>query len=236
MSYLNNMKSRLCNFIKIQIVIAILTFSPTFFITCIVNKITKNNNKFLKNIFIRLYIKLYKIDLHLYQKKDINLYNNFHSFFIRDLDLSLRVLQSQKDLVIPADGLIKAIGPINSHALYQAKNKFYNLKDLFGCSFDFQKFSSGSYFTIYLSPKDYHKIHMPCDGILEKMIYVPGTLFPVNQISCTNISQIYTRNERVIVIFKIYNGYMAIIFSTSATLEHIPDRMRPAANLRHNNP
>jgi len=191
---------------------------PHHLLSKITFKLANNNNILLKNLLIRLFIKKNKIDLNIYDRKNINLYKNFNDFFTRKLDLSLRknLNNLENNVLSPADGIITAIGSIKNNLLYQAKNKYFNLASLLGQDNNLKIslsdiFAHGSYFTIYLSPRDYHRIHMPMSGKLEKMIYIPGRLFAVHKANQNLINNLYSKNERVICIFKTNSGYMAVI-------------------------
>ena len=115
-------------------------------------------------------------------------------------------------ILSPVDGSISQMGYISKYKLLQAKNKNYTLEKLLGGDTDLaDKFLNGCFATLYLSPRDYHRIHMPVTGRLIKSIYVPGNLFPVNRIGVENVDQLFSRNERFISIFETRHGMMAQI-------------------------
>lgn len=194
---------------------------PHYFLSKLVYRVANISNTYIKNKLIGLFIKKFNVDLSIAERKNITDYKNFNDFFTRKLDLisSNRAINLQAQIISPADGVIAAIGKVENNLLYQAKGKIYSLFSLMGekqstksaltplCD----KFLNGSYFTIYLAPKDYHRVHMSCQGQLEQMIYIPGRLFSVNQTTCNNINNIFARNERLINIFKTDHGYMAVI-------------------------
>lgn len=194
-------------------------FLPHYLLSKIIFRLANSNNKIFKDFLINLFVKHYKINLARYKIKNKELYQNVNHFFTRELDLGsqqLKLLSVNNKITSPAEGTIIAIDKITNNQLYQAKNKFYSLSALLGNSLGGNDitadlFNNGSYFTIYLSPSNYHRVHMPCSGKLIKMIYIPGRLFSVNNHSCNNINNIFARNERVINLFKTDDGYMAVI-------------------------
>lgn len=160
------------------------------------------------------FIKLYKVEMDEALLSDINDYQTFNDFFSRKLKEDARSIDQTANVVImPADGFISQFGAIQNNELLQAKGHFYTLDALVACHPEMiNVFQEGSYVTTYLSPKNYHRFHMPCDGELQEMIYVPGSLFSVNPSTTENISNIFARNERVICFFKTEFGPMAQIF------------------------
>ena len=139
-------------------------------------------------------------------------YKNYNQFFTRKLKPECRPLDNHPyTIVSPADGMIAQIGDIHTNRIIQAKKHNYTLQSLLGNDADATNFINGKFATIYLAPKDYHRIHMPITGILRKMIYVPGKLFSVNTHAAENIPNLFARNERVVAIFDTVMGPMAII-------------------------
>lgn len=115
-------------------------------------------------------------------------------------------------VVCPADGAVSEIGVIHNDRIIQAKGHHYSLVDLLGGSTErANPFLNGNFATIYLSPRDYHRVHMPVTGILKEMIYVPGQLFSVNQTTAENVSGLFARNERVVCLFDTEYGQMAVV-------------------------
>jgi phosphatidylserine decarboxylase len=166
----------------------------------------------LKNNIISLFIKKYGVDLSEAAESASN-YENFNLFFTRALKPNARVIcEGTDEIACPADGAISEIGIIKDDQLLQAKNHGYSLFDLLGGDASLaNSFKDGAFATIYLSPKDYHRVHMPVTGILRKMIFVPGKLFSVNQTTANNVPNLFARNERVICIFDTDYGDMAVI-------------------------
>ncbi|MBI0029163.1 phosphatidylserine decarboxylase [Gilliamella sp. B14448G11] len=162
---------------------------------------------------IQGFMKLYKIDLSEAELENAEDYKTFNDFFARKLKEDARPIDSAvNSIVMPADGTISQFGTIQDNLLLQAKGHYYSLESLLACHSDMIKFfKNGSYATTYLSPKNYHRFHMPCDGVLREMIYVPGSLFSVSQATTECIPNIFARNERVICLFETDFGPMAQI-------------------------
>lgn len=138
-------------------------------------------------------------------------YEHFNAFFTRRLkDEARPIAEAENALVCPADGLLSEYGPIEGETLVQAKGHFYSLQQLLGGDAELAKrFEQGHFFTVYLSPRDYHRVHMPMTGELEQTIYIPGKLYSVNLTTTHNIPGIFARNERVVCVFKVQGGWMA---------------------------
>ena len=153
----------------------------------------------LTKLVIDLFVKYYKVDMKEAQKPDTAAYRTFNDFFVRPLRDDVRPLNTDPNvLVMPADGVISQLGAIENDKILQAKGHDYSLEALLAGNYQMADlFRNGSFATTYLSPRDYHRVHMPCNGILREMIYVPGDLFSVNQ--------------RVICLFDTEFGPMAQI-------------------------
>ena len=166
----------------------------------------------LKLTLIEWFIRRYKIDMSIAANPHIDLYLNFNNFFIRALKPGARTL-AQAPIISPVDGEISQIGRITEGALIQAKGLSYSLEDLLTLPSNLANtFHNGSFATIYLAPKDYHRVHMPITGKLLQTIYVPGDLFSVNQITAQNVVNLFARNERLICEFETEGGKMVLIF------------------------
>lgn len=167
----------------------------------------------LKNLLIGSFIRRYRVDLADALITDPKAFANFNDFFTRELKPGARPLPSDRDAVVsPADGTVSQAGIIHGEVLLQAKGKFFKLAELLGGDTALaEQFNDGSFATIYLSPRDYHRVHMPLAGRLEKMIYVPGRLFSVNPQTTEKVSGLFARNERVVCLFHTVAGPMAVI-------------------------
>ena len=143
---------------------------------------------------------------------DVKSYHSFAEFFSRELKHKIRHIDQRSWLVMsPVDGSVAEFGSIKCHSIIQAKHIDYTTQHLLA-SHKYQKqLQNGNFITFYLSPKDYHRIHMPISGTLREMIYVPGNFYSVNTHSAENIPQLYCQNERVICVFNTDVGLMLVV-------------------------
>jgi phosphatidylserine decarboxylase len=186
---------------------------PKHFISRVVGKLAAAKAGALTTTLIKLFIKQYKIDMSEAKYSDPSHYKTFNEFFTRPLKDGVRPMVEDADTIIhPVDGAISQLGDIVDGQLIQAKGHDYSLQALLGGSEDdTTAFLGGKFATIYLAPKDYHRIHMPIDGTLSKMIYVPGDLFSVNPLTAQNVPNLFARNERVVAIFETEIGPLAMV-------------------------
>ncbi len=164
----------------------------------------------LKNFLINKFIAKYKVNLSEAKLENITNYVSFNGFFTRELKNNVRPI-GKSNLVSPADGTLSQLGIITNGNIIAAKNKTYSVKQLLTTTDKAQYFIGGNFYTLYLSPKDYHRVHIPIDAKLLSMVYVPGNLFSVNETSINNIPALLARNERLICYFKSDIGEVAII-------------------------
>jgi phosphatidylserine decarboxylase len=160
---------------------------------------------------IRWFIARYRVNMAEAANPDPAAYATFNDFFTRALAPGARPL-ARADLVCPVDGAISQCGAIDGDAILQAKGHTYTVQALVGGDADLARpFLGGHFATLYLSPKDYHRIHMPCDGTLRRMIHVPGDLFSVNPTTVRGVPGLFTRNERVVCVFDGVRGPWALV-------------------------
>ncbi|WP_129210677.1 archaetidylserine decarboxylase [Candidatus Pseudomonas adelgestsugas] len=166
-----------------------------------------------KNVIIAWFVKRYQVDMSQVLVEDLTAYKNFNAFFTRALKYGARILdQTQGAVLSPTDGVISQLGSIENGRVFQAKGHSFNVLELLGGDLALATpFMGGDFATIYLSPKDYHRVHMPIAGTLRDMIYVPGRIFSVNQTTVKNVPKLFTRNERAICLFDTERGPMAIV-------------------------
>lgn len=166
-----------------------------------------------KNLLIKTFIKRYKVDLSESQIENIDRFSSFNDFFTRELKPETRPIDSNPNTIVsPADGSLSQIGSISDGKLLQAKGHLYSLTGLLGGDTNISaQFDGGKFATVYLSPRDYHRVHMPLAGKLEKMIYIPGRLFSVNQVTAARVPNLFARNERAVCLFETDVGPMAVI-------------------------
>ena len=175
---------------------------------------------------IQWFVGRYKVNMAEAANSDIRSYATFNDFFTRALRSDARPL-ADATFICPVDGAISQFGPIENDQLFQAKGHTYSSTALVGGDRDLAaKFQDGSFATLYLSPRDYHRIHMPCDGRLTRMIYVPGDLFSVNPVTARGVPGLFARNERVVCVFESEQGPFvltlvgATIVGSMATVWH----------------
>ena len=152
---------------------------------------------------IRWFVGKYGVDMSEAADADIASYSSFNDFFTRPLKAGVRPL-ADADFVCPVDGAISQFGAIDDHHILQAKGHRFTTTELVGGDAALAaQFRHGSFANLYLSPKDYHRLHMPCDGKLTRMIYVPGALFSVNPVTARGVPNLFARNERVVCVFDV---------------------------------
>ena len=160
---------------------------------------------------IRRFVAKYQVNMDEALEPDIASYPTFNAFFTRALKPGARPL-ADADLVCPVDGAISQFGHIDKDQIFQAKGHHYSTTAVLGGDAGLAaQFEGGHFATIYLSPKDYHRIHMPCDGVLTRMVYVPGELFSVNPTTARGVPGLFARNERVVCLFDGPQGTFALI-------------------------
>ena len=153
---------------------------------------------------IKNFIKYYDVDMKESKIQDISKFKTFNDFFTRELKKGARpIVAEEKTISEPADGMISELGEIYKDAVLQAKGHYYSLEALLGGDEKEAKyFENGSFVTTYLSPKNYHRVHMPLKGKLEKMLFIPGELFSVNPLTARNVDNLFARNERAVCFFE----------------------------------
>jgi phosphatidylserine decarboxylase len=186
---------------------------PHHFLSVLMSKFTHSEIKILKNIIINQIIKIYGVNMSESKEQDINNFSSFNHFFTRELKKDARPVNSEVgSIACPADGAVSQAGLIEQGNVFQAKGKSFTALELLGGDEKLAAtFENGSFTTIYLSPKDYHRMHMPIKGTLTDMIHIPGRLFSVNTATTNSVPGLFARNERVACIFDTEVGPMALI-------------------------
>jgi phosphatidylserine decarboxylase len=215
---------------------------PKQAITTLAGKAASARGGALTTAAIRWFVRHYGVDMSEAAEPDIQAYPTFNDFFTRALRPGMRPLASS-DLVCPVDGAISRFGDMDHNRIVQAKGHHYQSVQLVGGDDALAtQFDHGSFATLYLAPKDYHRIHMPCDGTLTRMIHVPGALFSVNPPTARGIPGLFARNERVVCVFQSPRGPFvmvlvgATIVGSVATVWHgvvTPPRMREVREWRY---
>ncbi len=162
---------------------------------------------------IKRFAKLFDVDMRDAVEPDLNQYKTFNAFFTRELKSEARPISpGDGEIASPADGRISAIGDIEDGRIYQAKNQDYSLEALLGGDeLAAKRLSNGKFATIYLSPRDYHRLHMPISGKLINQTHVPGRLFSVGPHTVRTLKNLFARNERVVAQFETDSGLMALV-------------------------
>jgi phosphatidylserine decarboxylase len=189
----------------------LISLLPQHLISRIVLRISRCRSPFIKNNLIRLYTSLFEIDLSDARETDPLAYASWNAFFTRALKTEARPIDpSDEVLTSPVDGTISQIGYLREDSIFQAKGHEYSAQALVGDSQLGDAYADGAFITIYLSPRDYHRIHMPYAGTLRRMLHVPGRLFSVAPHTVNNIEGLFARNERVNSIFENDIGPMFV--------------------------
>jgi phosphatidylserine decarboxylase len=201
-------------------------FLPKQALTLLAGRIASARGGALTTRLIRWFIDRYRVNMAEAANPDPAAYASFNDFFTRALAPGARPL-AQADWLSPVDGAISQFGAVDGDAILQAKGHTYTVQALLGGDADLARpFFGGHFATLYLSPKDYHRIHMPCDGTLTRMIHVPGDLFSVNPATARGVPGLFARNERVVCVFDGPRGPWAIalvgatIVGSMATVWH----------------
>ncbi len=184
---------------------------PQHTLSLFMYRLTRCEVVWFKNVFIRFITRQYKVNMAEAAETDLATYPSFNAFFTRLLKEGVRPI-ADNDIVSPVDGVVSQAGPIVSGQIVQAKGQDYSVLSLLGGDDALTaEFVGGQFATIYLSPKDYHRIHMPVTGKLRKMRYVPGDLFSVSPRTARTVPDLFARNERVVVTFDTELGPMVMV-------------------------
>ena len=201
---LTNLKKKI--FIQAQRVV------PQQQLSRVVGKVAASENPLLKNIVIQAFKTKYGIDMSIAEQQNALKFKSFNEFFTRALKDGIRAIDENVNSVVsPADGAISQLGKINEGDIFQAKGQSFSVEKLIGDPQLAEPFKNGEFATVYLSPKDYHRVHMPYAGTLTETLYIPGELFSVNQITAENIPGLFARNERMVCLFDTDLGRMAVV-------------------------
>ena len=186
---------------------------PQHPISRLIHWLTRLRVQWLKNMMGRWFIDHFQVNMNEAIEEDIAAYPTFNSFFTRALKPGARPLSTEANAVLcPVDGAVSQAGEIDGDAIFQAKGHSFSLNTLLGNSAAWaDKFQNGLFATLYLSPKDYHRIHMPLTGTLKEVIHVPGRLFSVNPVTTRKVPGLFARNERVACLFETEHGPMGMV-------------------------
>ena len=186
-------------------------FFPKQALTVFAGYVAGRERGWVTTEIIRRFVARYQVNMDEAANSDIASYRTFNEFFTRALKPGARPLAAA-DLICPVDGTISQFGQIEHDQIFQAKGHSYSTTAMVGGDAALAaQYQDGSFATLYLSPKDYHRIHMPCDGRLSRMIHVPGELFSVNPVTARGVPGLFARNERVVCVFESARGPFVLI-------------------------
>ena len=188
---------------KAEIFVAIQRVMPKHLLSRLIGRLAESKIIWLKNFLITRATSYFGINMDEAMFNDQNSYRSFNDFFTRSLKEHARpIAEGSKSICSPADGVISQAGSIKNNRIVQAKGIDYSISRLLGDSSISKKFNDGRFATIYLSPKDYHRVHIPTSGQLIKTRYIPGELFSVNALTAEGLEGLFTKNERLVCQFK----------------------------------
>lgn len=198
--------------LKKQIFIQAQKVVPQQQLSRVVGKVAASENLIVKNIAIQAFKAQYGIDLSIAEQTDALKYKSFNEFFTRALKDGVREIDTNPNSIVsPADGAISQLGKIENGDVFQAKGQSFSVEKLIGDPQLAEPFKNGQFATVYLSPRDYHRVHTPFAGTLTETLYIPGELFSVNQTTAENIPGLFARNERMVCLFDTELGRMAVV-------------------------
>lgn len=184
---------------------------PKQALTALAGRVASARDSRFSTTLIRWFVRRYRVNMDEAAQSDPASYASFNDFFTRALKGGARSL-AQADLICPVDGSISQFGRIQGEQIFQAKGHHFSTTALLGGDATLAaQFDDGHFATLYLSPRDYHRIHMPCAGQLRRMIHVPGSLFSVNPATARGVPGLFARNERVVCVFQTSHGPCALV-------------------------
>ena len=199
--------------LKDDLFIASQYLLPQHLLSRLVGKLAECEHTGIKNFLIRQFMDQFGIRLDDAARQSRDDYKSFNDFFTRELRPGARPLDNASNSIVsPADGAVSQLGRIRDGRIFQAKGQDFTVTELLGGDETRASlFKNGEFATIYLSPRDYHRVHMPITGTLKEMVYVPGSLFSVNQTTAENVPRLFARNERLVAIFDTEVGPVAMV-------------------------
>jgi phosphatidylserine decarboxylase len=195
-----------------QLFIFLQRLAPQHLLSRLVGWLAASEISLIKDTFIKLFAGHFDVNMQEAEETNLESYASFNAFFTRALAEGTRPVDPAPDSVVcPADGKISQLGVIRDGRIFQAKGRDYSCRELLGDRERAADFSNGAFATIYLSPRDYHRVHMPVDGTLSAETYIPGDLFSVNPVTADNVDALFARNERLVCYFDATGGPMAMV-------------------------
>ncbi len=192
--------------------IALQKLVPQHALSRFAGSIASSETPWLRDTLIRRFVAAYGVDLS-QAARGIGEFDSFNDFFTRELKPGARPLaDAQQFILSPADGAVSQLGPVSGGRIIQAKGRDYSVAEILACGAEeAARFEGGSFITIYLSPKDYHRVHMPAQGTLAQTTYIPGDLYSVNTATAAGVDRLFARNERLSCRFDGPDGHFASI-------------------------
>ena len=192
--------------------VALQHILPQHAISRFAGRIASSEQPWLRDRLIRRFVAAYGVDLS-ESARGIDAFRSFNDFFTRELKPGARPLADASQFILsPADGAVSQVGPVSGGRIIQAKGRDYSVAEILCCGpEEAARFEGGSFITIYLSPKDYHRVHMPAAGRLAETTYVPGDLFSVNTATAAGVDRLFARNERLSCRFDGPDGHFASV-------------------------
>lgn len=192
--------------------IALQHIVPQHALSRLAGSIASSETPWLRDALIRRFVAAYGVDLS-QAARGIGEFASFNDFFTRELKPGARPLADEERFILsPADGAVSQLGPVSGGRIIQAKGRDYSVAEILGCGAEeAARFEGGRFITIYLSPKDYHRVHMPAAGTLAETTYIPGDLYSVNTATAAGVDRLFARNERLSCRFDGPDGHFASI-------------------------
>ena len=198
--------------LKQQLFIQAQKVVPQHRLSRVVGKIAASENPIVKTAVIAAFKTKYGIDMSIAEQTNALKFKSFNDFFTRGLRTGVRAVDADSTAIVsPADGAISQLGKIENGNVFQAKGQKFTVENLIADPQLAEPFKNGEFATVYLSPRDYHRVHIPFAGTLTETLYVPGELFSVNQTTAENIPGLFARNERMVCLFDTELGRMAVV-------------------------
>jgi phosphatidylserine decarboxylase len=192
--------------------IALQHVLPQHALSRLAGRFAASETPWLRDRLIRRFVAAYGVDLS-EAARGIGQFTSFNDFFTRELKPGARPLADAREFILsPADGAISQLGPITGGRIIQAKGRDYSVAEILGCgAAEAARFEGGRFITVYLSPKDYHRVHMPASGTLAATSYIPGDLYSVNVATAGGVDRLFARNERLACRFDGPDGHFASV-------------------------
>lgn len=184
---------------------------PQHTLSRILHGLARSRHAWMRDHVLPWFAERYQLDLKEAERSELDDYESLDDLFTRRLRAGARPVDHEAGLVSPVDGIISQLGAIEEDAIFQAKARYYGLEDLLQDDPDWRDFTNGRFATLYLAPHHYHRVHMPIDGTLTRLMHVPGRLFSVNPATVRGVDRLFARNERIIARFDTEFGPMAVV-------------------------